>query len=130
MQTTVLLLVSDKNPEVVSNTLSREMETCKEWLIDNRLSLHVGKTEALLCGTKRKIKNREGFEVKCKVKPKETVTEVKYLGVNIDETLTGEGILDTIVRKCTGRVKFLYRQAGCLPKAIKRPCANRLSSVT
>ncbi len=66
----------------------------------------------MLGGTKRKMKLREGFGVKCKDTPIETVTEVKYLGVKIDETLSGEGILDTLVKKCTGRIKFFYRQAG------------------
>ncbi len=48
-----VLLVSDKNSKSVSDTHSRELEACNEWLIDNRLSLH---TEAMLCGTKRKNK--------------------------------------------------------------------------
>ncbi len=46
--------------------------------------------------------------------------EVKYLGIEIDKTLSGEGILVTVVKKCNGRIKFLYRQAWCLPKAVKR----------
>ncbi len=81
------LLVSDKDPRVVSDTLSRELETCNEWLIDNSLLLHQEKTEATLCGTKRKMKNKEQFGVKCKDTPMETVTEVKYLDLKIDETL-------------------------------------------
>ncbi len=64
----------------------------------------------MLCGTNCKIKNKERFEVKCKDMPIETVTEVKYLSVKINETLTGEGILDAIARKCTGRINFLCRQ--------------------
>ncbi len=59
----------------------------------------------------------------------DTVTEVKYLGVKIDETLSGEGILDTVVKKCTGRIKFLYRQAGCLPAAIKKTLCQALRFV-
>ncbi len=70
-------------------------------------------TKATLYGTKRKMKNRERFAVKCKDMSIESVTEVKYLGVKIDETLSGEGILDTVVKICTGMIKFLYRQAGC-----------------
>ncbi len=101
-----VLLVSDKDPRVVSDTISRELETCNEWLIDNKLSLHQGKTEAMLCGTQRKIKNREGSGVKCKDTPIETVTEVNYLGVKIDEKRSEEGILDTVVKKCTGRTVF------------------------
>ncbi len=50
----------------------------------------------------------------------ESVLELKYLGINIDKILSGEGILETIVKKCTGRIKFMYRQAGCLPRAVKR----------
>ncbi len=51
---------------------------------------------------------------------------MKCLGVKIDETLSGEGILDTIVKKCRGRIKFLYRQAGCLPTPIKKTLCQSL----
>ncbi len=102
-----VLLVSDENPKVISETLSRNLETCNEWLIDNRLSLHLLKTEATISGIKCKIKNKEEFEVKCKDTTIETTTEVKYVGVKIDETLSGEGIIDTVVKKCTGRIKYL-----------------------
>ncbi len=46
--------------------------------------------------------------------------------LQIDEALTGEGILDTVVRKCTGRIKFLHRQARCLPMAIKKTLCQSL----
>ncbi len=45
-------------------------------------------------------------------------TKVKYLGVKIDETLSGKGIIDTVVKKCNGRITFLYRQARCFPTAL------------
>ncbi len=61
-----VLLVSHRDPRVISNTLSQELESCNEWIIDNRLSLHLGKTETILCGTKRKMRNAEDFEVKYK----------------------------------------------------------------
>ncbi len=34
-----VLLVSDKDPRAVSDTFSKELESCNEWLVDNRLSL-------------------------------------------------------------------------------------------
>ncbi len=82
--------------------LSENLETCNDWLIDNRLSLHLGKTEAMVCGTKRKIKNKEGFEVKCKNTTINSTTEVKYLGVKIDETLSGKGI----IKHSTGPIQY------------------------
>ncbi len=114
------VLASNKNPKEILETLSENLETCNDWLIDNRLSLHLGKTEAMICGTKCKIKKKEGFAVKCKDTTLNSTTEVKYLGIKIDETLSGSGILDTILKKCNGRIKFLYRQDRCFPEALKK----------
>ncbi len=61
-----VLLTSDKNIKQISETVTKNLETWNDWLIDNRLSLHLGKTEVMICGTKCKIKNKEGFKVKCK----------------------------------------------------------------
>ena len=41
------LVFSHPDPKVVSEFLSEELETCRKWLIDNRLSLHLGKTECI-----------------------------------------------------------------------------------
>ncbi len=74
----------------------------------------------MICGTKCKIKNKEGFEVKCKNTTIKSTTAVKYLGVKIDETLSGKAIIDTILKKCNSRIKFLYRQARCFPTTLKK----------
>ncbi len=66
------------------------------------------------------MRSNEGFGVKCKNTPIDSVSEVKYLGIKIDETLSGDGILEIMVKKYNGRIKFLYRQAGCLPTAVKK----------
>ncbi len=58
-----VLLTSDKNPKVISETLSENLETCNDWLIDNRLSLHLGKTEAMICVTKCKIQKKKNFKL-------------------------------------------------------------------
>ncbi len=89
----------DKDPKAIRDTLSRNLDTCNDWLVDNRLSLHLGKTEAMICSTKQKAKNTEGFKVRCRDITIKTTTRVKYLGVNLDNTLSGEGILDNIVKK-------------------------------
>ncbi len=91
-----VLLASDNNPKVLSETLSGNLETCNDWLIGSRLLLHLGKTGAMICGTKYKIKKKrkkkKGFAVKCKDTTINSTKEVKYLGIKIDETLSGNGI--------------------------------------
>ena len=49
------LIVSGFNSKQIGEELSRELESCRQWLIDNKLSLHLGKTEAILFGSKRKL---------------------------------------------------------------------------
>lgn len=48
------ILVSGKDPNIVSQILSSELDSVNKWLIDNKLSLHLGKTESILFGTKKK----------------------------------------------------------------------------
>lgn len=36
------ILYSHKNPEVISQKLGKELESCSKWLINNKLSLHLG----------------------------------------------------------------------------------------
>ncbi len=90
-----VLLMSHKDPKATSDTLSQELESCNEWLVDKRLSLQLRKTEAILCGTTRKTRNTEDFKVKYKDIAIESVLEVKYIGIKIVKTLSREGILDS-----------------------------------
>ena len=60
------LLVSGKNPNVIAQTLSEELESCRNWLINNKLSLHLGKTESILFGTQNKLKTVNNFQIICK----------------------------------------------------------------
>ena len=59
------IFFSHKNPDIISNKLGKELESCSNWLVDNKLSLHLGKTECIIFGPKRKLKKVKNFEVKC-----------------------------------------------------------------
>uniref|UniRef100_A0A3Q0RRW8 Reverse transcriptase domain-containing protein n=1 Tax=Amphilophus citrinellus TaxID=61819 RepID=A0A3Q0RRW8_AMPCI len=47
------LIVADSSVKVIQHRLSNKMELIREWLIDNRLSLHYDKTESHLFTLKR-----------------------------------------------------------------------------
>ena len=59
------LIISGTDPKRIAEELSKELESCQQWLKDNKLSLHLGKTEAMIFGTKRKLKEVKSFDVKC-----------------------------------------------------------------
>ena len=59
------LLFSHSNYSTIAERLSSELTNCKEWLVGNKLSLHVGKTECLLFGSKIKLKRVSEFKILC-----------------------------------------------------------------
>ena len=98
------ILYSNKDSRVISDKLGLELEMCSKWLVDNKLSLHMGKTECIIFGSKRKINN---FSVECNGHTIKAQRSVKYLELTLDDQLTGEGTVNSIVQKVNGRIKFL-----------------------
>ena len=121
-----VILVSDRDPSVISHKLGKELSSCNEWLIDNKLSLHVGKTECILFGPKSKLKNIENFEVHYNGQVIKGQKNVKYLGVLIDQELSGESMFSYTMSKVNSRLKFLYRYKNCLNQALRKQLCTAL----
>ena len=81
------LIVSGSNPQLIADTLSKELESCKQWLMDNKLSLHLGKTESILFSSKINLKKLISFDVKCGIETIKHVNNVIYLRVQINNDL-------------------------------------------
>ena len=120
------LLFSHKDSDVISDRLSKELSNCKRWLVDNKLSLHVGKTECLLFGTKRKLGKVGDFQVFCDGTAVDRVTNVKYLGVQLDSNLGGTEHIGNILKTCSGRLAFLYRNSAFLDFHCRRLLCSSL----
>lgn len=89
------------------------------------LSLHLGKTEAILFGSKRKLKNKQ-LDIVCNDTQIASKSSVTYLGAEIDSCLNGELMASKILKKCNARLKFLYRKSKLLTKSSKRLLASSL----
>ena len=120
------ILYSHKNPDVISQVLGSEIENCSKWLIDNKLSLHLGKTESVMFGSKRKLNKVKDFIVQCNGNAIKSQKSVKYLGVQLDNDLSGASIVNDIVKKVNGRIKFMYRQGNCLNTSLRKMLCNSL----
>ena len=102
------LLVSGKNTQLIQESLSSELEAAREWLVNNKLSLHLGKTESILFGSKRKLHTCSSIQVKCAGTTLTCRTHDKYLGIELDQSLTGERVANKIICKSNAKLKFLY----------------------
>jgi hypothetical protein len=119
---------SHRNPDVISEKLGKELQFCSQWLIDNKLSLHLGKTECILFGSKRKLKKADKFQVigTCNEHIITAQSSVKYLGINIGKFLSGEIIINNIIKKVNSRLKFLYRQGRSLSENARKTLTTAL----
>ena len=78
----------------------------------NRLSLHLGKTESILFGTKKKLYKCDKLNVICSGNVTESKSSITYLGVTLDQFLSGDIIISSkIFTKSSNKLKFLYWNA-------------------
>jgi len=105
-----MIMVSDRNPKAIEQKLSVELDSVNKWLIQNKLSLHPGKCESILFGSKRKIKKVSEFKVNLNGTTIDSKSNIKYLGSIIDNNLSGQENVSNIVKKSNGKLKFMYRQ--------------------
>ena len=96
------------------------MNLVTQWLIDNKLSLHLGKTESILFGSKQKLKSKPNLNITCNDTSIDSSTSVKYLGVNIDQHLHFCSLAENIIKKANARLKFLYRKNEFLTEQTKK----------
>ena len=114
------LVHSGADPDEIANFLSNELSICQKWLIDNRLSLHLGKTECVLFGSKRRIRPEVTFDVKLENTSVNRVTSVKYLGIHLDQFFDFSVHVEGLLKKARGKLQFLYRYSDYLKQPARR----------
>ena len=92
-------MISSSDVSEIEEILKRELESVSEWLAENRLSLHLGKTESKLAKCKELNITCNGIDIG-------SGSEVTYLGVTLDQNLSGSSMITKIISKCNNKIKF------------------------
>jgi hypothetical protein len=88
--------------------VNSDLENLRKWLIANKLSLNVGKTEFMLIGSKQKISNSHP-NVVIENKQIKQVYECKTLGVTVDQHLSWKSNTENICKKITAGISAIRR---------------------
>ena len=70
----------------------------------HKLSLHVGKTECILFGTRVKLNKVPDFCVACDDHVIKFQDSINYLGVSLDSALSGENMVNSVIKKVVYRL--------------------------
>lgn len=115
-----IIITSHANIDVIKHKLGSELSLCNRWLVENKLSLHMGKCECILYGSKRKIKNVSNFSVPVDGHSISAKPNIKYLGTILEHDLSGKAMVLNIISKANSRLKFLYRNSKYLATSTRK----------
>ena len=112
---------SSKNIEELNETLNSDLDSLKQWLEGNKLSLNVIKTQAMVIGSRPNIK-----KISDKLVPTpsfaignshiDVVDNAKYLGVQLDKHLVWDEHTKALRSKISRSLGFLKYAKKLLPK--------------
>ena len=112
------MFADDTNLTASANSLTdleaaanSDLENLRKWLIANRLSLNVAKTEFMLIGSKPMIKNISVSHPNVFIENKQIkqVNECKTLGVTIDKHLSWKSNTEKICKNVTAGISAIRR---------------------
>ena len=103
------ILVSGKNKQNIEPLLTEDLNCLRQWLIDNKLSLYLGKTEFILFGSPQKIECKPSLEIACNNLAIKPTSSVKYLDATLYQTLSFSEMAQSLLNKANARLKFVYR---------------------
>ena len=114
---TCVTIASDNLDDLITN-VKNELENISNWMRIKKLSLNASTSEFMVIGHRRKL-NRVGIELSNLVLNDAVINRVekiKYLGINIDESLNWEKQYKTVKNKLKGGISSLRKLKDILPQ--------------
>ena len=93
----------------LEDAVNSDLEMLRKWLMANKLSLNVAKTEFQIIGTKQMLKKASVQQLKIHIQniPIKQVFQCKTLGVTVDENLCWKSNTDNICKKISSGIYAL-----------------------
>lgn len=124
------ILVTGKNKAEIERLLSEDLNVVNHWLIDNKLSLHLGKTESIMFGSQARLRKVSALDIYCNGCQIKQSNSVKYLGALLDQSLSFESMVTSFIQKANARLKSLFRKKSFLSFYTKKSINHYFNSMS
>lgn len=118
-----LLTISSSNIEDSISKINSDLSKLSEWLKMNKLKLNLSKTKYMVIGTKNIIVDTPITIDSIQI---ERVKQFKYLGIVLDEKLTFSEHMNSVIKKLSGKISYMYRVNKKLTKRAKLTVYNSM----
>ena len=113
------LTYADNDICSIEASLNQDLSNINRWLIANKLTLNMTKTEFMLIGSRQKLNSLSAFPaLEINGTQLNRVNFTKSLGVLIDENLTWSNHINAITKKISSGIGSIKRISHCVPPAI------------
>ena len=111
------LYVRNKNINELAKIVNNELANVREWLIRNKLSLNISKTEFMVIGSRQRLATIKENTIKVQINGIDIkqVNRCKHLGIIVDECLTWHEQVGNIRKKILPGLYMLKKCKGILP---------------
>ena len=111
------LTLTSHDPTDLQIKLNNDLNKVQSWLQANKLSLNVKKTKYSIIATQYKVAHLDHQpDVRINGHSVDRVRTHRYLGVEIDDTLTWHSQIDHIVKKVSAGLAILRRATALVPQ--------------
>ena len=106
-----VLYLDETDPVKLINKINEHLELVRIWLENNRLKLNITKTKSMLIANQNSMKyfRDNGLAFDIQGNSLDIVSEIKYLGVIIDSSLSFKRHIDYICKKISKKIGVLRR---------------------
>ncbi len=108
---------ADKDLNKLESTINKELTSVSDWLIANKLTLNLSKSNFLLIHPRQKTLRRK-IELKLNNELIREVEEVKYLGVLIDKHLNWKPQIQNLNTKISKGIGILRKVRHLVPQSV------------
>ena len=109
------LLYKSKNPNDLSTALTSNIRLVSNWLEANKLTLNIDKTKVMIFGTTYMLDKCKDVSLTYDNTLIETVSELKYLGVKFDNTMSWTSHVNYLSKNVSKRIGIIRRVKHFLP---------------